>query len=86
MIGQSETASSSQIIFIAFSSRFTAVIPGSAFPAHMLGQNHFLEPYLHVLTFLHPILMCWSHTGHSWDALGASPPTLSLGPQVGRRD
>jgi hypothetical protein len=29
----------------------------------MLGQNHFLEPYWHVLTFLHPILMCKSHTG-----------------------
>jgi hypothetical protein len=67
-IGQSETGRSSQIIFITFSSRLTAVmhiLPGLAFCATMLGQNHFLEPYSHVLTFLHPILMCRSHTGHT---------------------
>ncbi len=59
-IGQSETGRSSQIILITFSSRFTAVmnlLPGLAFVANMLGQNHFLEPYWHVLTFLHPILI-----------------------------
>jgi hypothetical protein len=78
MIGQSETVSSTQIIFITFCSRFTAVIPGSALYAHMMGQKHFLEPYPHVLTFLHPILMCRSHNGHSWDTLSASPPTLGL--------
>jgi hypothetical protein len=34
--------------------------------AKMLGQNHFIEPNQHVLTFLHPILICRiAHTEHT---------------------
>jgi hypothetical protein len=62
MIGQSETKSSSQIIFIMlFFGKFYAllcILPASANCTKMLGQNHFAEPNGHVLTSLHPILIC----------------------------
>jgi hypothetical protein len=60
--GQSETGSSSHIIFITlFSGRCSTLLcllPASAKCARMLGQIHFAEPNWHVLTFLHPILIC----------------------------
>jgi hypothetical protein len=61
-LDQSETRSSSQIIFITlFSCMCTAlmcILPASANCAKLVGNNHFAEPNWHVLTFLHPILMC----------------------------
>jgi hypothetical protein len=62
MIGQLETGSSSQIIFITlFFGRCQALLcllPASANYAKMLGQNHFAELNQHVLTFPYPILIC----------------------------
>jgi len=61
-LDQSETGSSSQIIFITlFSCTCTALmclLPASANCAKLLGNNHFAEPNWHVLAFLHPILLC----------------------------
>jgi hypothetical protein len=46
--------------------------------AKMLDQNHFAEPNQHVLTFLHPILMCkvtyWVHER----AVGCSHPCIQI--------
>jgi hypothetical protein len=62
MIGQSETMSSSQIISITvFAGRCTALLChllASANCTKFVGQNDFAEPNQHVLTFLHPILVC----------------------------
>jgi len=32
----------------------------------MQEKNYFPQPSRHVLTFLHPILIRWSHTEHQW--------------------
>jgi len=62
MIGQSEILSSSQIQFITlFSASPTVVLcllPAASNCTIMLSQNYFPEPNWHVLTFLHPILLC----------------------------
>ncbi len=62
MIGQSETESSSQMILITlFSSRCLALLcllPASSKLCKSVGQNHSSEPSRHVLTSLHPILIC----------------------------
>jgi len=71
MIGQSETGRSTQLILILlFSIRCEALLccvpPALAnVLKKMLGQIHFIEPNEHVLTFLHPILICrLPHTEH----------------------
>jgi len=63
MIGQSKIGSSNPIIFITLvSSRCTPLLlrylRASGNSAQMQEKNHFLEPNLHMLNFLHPILMC----------------------------
>jgi len=61
-IGQSETGTNSQIIFIAlFSDRCTALLYfllASANYQSIMGQNNIAQPNWVLLTFLHPILMC----------------------------
>jgi hypothetical protein len=62
MMSQSETLSSSQIIFItlfsAGSQPLLNLLLATASCAMTLSRNHFPEPNWHILTFLHPILMC----------------------------
>jgi hypothetical protein len=59
---QSEILSSSQIIFYyTLLYWFTALLR-----ILTAAANHFPEPNRHVLTFLHPILLCRSHTEHCW--------------------
>jgi hypothetical protein len=71
MILQSETLRSSQIIFVTL---FCSVAqrccafhqPRQTF-AIMLSQNAFPELNRHILTFLHPILLCRiTHRDHRW--------------------
>ncbi len=67
MMSQSETLSSIQITFsILFGHVHKLVVDVCVLPANakcttMLSQNHFLELNRHILTLLHPILMCRSH-------------------------
>jgi hypothetical protein len=62
IISQSKTGHSTQIILITlFSSRCTTLLcflPVSANWANVQEKNHFPEPNLHMLTFLHLIFMC----------------------------
>jgi hypothetical protein len=60
MIGQSETLSSSQIVFITLFCAGTqhCVLPATAKYTIMLSQNHFHKPNWHILSFLHRNLMC----------------------------
>jgi hypothetical protein len=58
MMGQSETLTSSQILFITLFSVAASKLPATAICAIMLTQNYFPEPNRHILTFLHPILQC----------------------------
>jgi hypothetical protein len=60
MMGQSETLSRSHVIFITLFSAgaHRCHLLATANCAIMLSQNRFAEPNRHVLTFLHPILLC----------------------------
>jgi hypothetical protein len=62
MIGQSKIGNSNRSIFITLlSSRCTPLLrylPASGNSAQMQEKNQFLELNLHMLIFLHPILMC----------------------------
>ncbi len=71
-IGQSETGSSSQIIFYLLlfgrCTIFLCLLPASENGAKLLHPTHCAQPNQHVLTLLHPILMCRSHPDHIlWD-------------------
>jgi hypothetical protein len=62
MIGKSEILSSSQIVFYyTLLYRFTSLLR-----ILTAAANHFPKPNPHVLTFLHPISLCRSHTEHCW--------------------
>ncbi len=65
-LDQSETGSSSQIIFVAlFSGRceiLHCLLPASRNCTKTLDQNHFAEPNQYVLTFLHQIFNLQGHT------------------------
>jgi hypothetical protein len=62
MIGQSEAGAAVISYFLHSSLAGVmlcyAFLPASENCAKMLGQNHFAEPNQHVLSFVHPILIC----------------------------
>jgi len=55
-----ETTNSTPPGAMKLSSKSTGVKLCYAFCGKILGQNHFDEPNLHVLTSLHPIFSCWA--------------------------
>jgi hypothetical protein len=71
MIDQSESINSSQSdhIYYTIFSKCTALLgllPATPNCGIRLSQNHFPEPNSHILSFLHPILLCRSHAEHRW--------------------
>jgi hypothetical protein len=69
MMGQLETFSSSQIVFITLfltGAQCVCHLRSTANSAITRSQNHFPEPNQHILTCLHQILLCKSYTEHRW--------------------
>ncbi len=58
MIAQSETLIGSQVIFSTLFSAGALRCSSAIYCAIMLSPNCFDEPNKHILTFLHPILLC----------------------------
>jgi hypothetical protein len=86
-MGQLETLSSQQLDHIYYTlfcmcTTLLHLLPTTATRTIMLSQNHFPEPNLHMLDFLHPIFQIYragSHTpSTAGDALRTAPRMLHV--------